>query len=182
MERDKKLALLCQRGDPAAFAELVELYKKPIYNLACRMLSDREEANDIAQETFLRLYRHIHRYNSEHKFSTWIFAIASRLCIDRLRKIKGSIQELSFDIPDTGPLPEQQVIHKQLREEIDIAINQLPEKYRLVILLRHVNELSYEEISTALEIPVNTVKTHLFRGREMLKQALISLKVGENYG
>lgn len=182
MEVNKELVLLLQQGDRRAFAELVEGYKKPIYNLAYRMLKDGEEAYDIAQETFLRVFQHINRYDPEYKFSTWIFAIASRLCIDRLRKIKGNLQELSFDIPDNQPLPEEQVIKNQLRQEIDEAINQLPEKYRLVIILRHINELSYEEISTVLEIPINTVKTHLFRGREMLKQALVSMKVGDGHG
>lgn len=182
IERDRELALKCQRGDQAAFTELVEIYKKPIYNLAYRMLRDREDANDIAQETFLRVYQHIGKYNPEHKFSTWIYAIASRLCIDRLRKVKGYTDELSFDIPDKKPLPEEQVIQRQLRQDIDRAINALPEKYRLVVLLRHVHELSYEEIGTSLNIPVNTVKTHLSRGREMLKKALQGMKVGDNYG
>ena len=182
MERETHLVLRCQRGDPAAFAKLVEAYKKPIYNLAYRMLNDREEANDITQDTFLRVYRHIERYKPEHKFSTWIYAIASRLCIDRLRKVKGNIQELDFNLPDNWPLPEEQVIQNQMRQDIDSAINRLPEKYRLVIVLRHLNELSYEEIATALEIPVNTVKTHLFRGREILKQTLTKMKVGESHG
>ena len=168
MEKDSHLILRCQRGDPAAFAELVEAYKKPIYNLAYRMLNDREEANDLTQDTFLRVYQNLERYRPEHKISTWMYAIASRLCIDRLRKIKGSVWELDFNIPDHKPLPEEQLIQKEMRQDIDNAISRLPEKYRLVIVLRHLNELSYEEIATVLELPVNTVKTHLFRGREIL--------------
>lgn len=182
IERDRKLALKCQRGDQAAFAELVDIYKKTIYNLAYRMLNDREDAYDIAQETFLKVYQHMGKYNPELKFSTWIYAIASRLCIDRLRKIKGNVEELSFDVPDKRPLPEEQIIQKQLRQDIEIAISGLPEKYRLVVLLRHVNDMTYEEIASVLDIPVNTVKTHLFRGREMLKKTLVGMKVGDIYG
>lgn len=182
MDKESQLIRRCQRGDPEAFAELVDAYKKPIYNLAFRMLCDREEANDITQDTFLRVYRNLDKYKPEHKVSTWIYTIASNLCIDRLRKLKGNVQELDFNFPDHRPLPEEQLMQSQMRRDIDEAINQLPEKYRLVIVLRHLNELSYEEIASALAIPVNTVKTHLFRGREMLKQTLLSMKVGECHG
>jgi RNA polymerase sigma-70 factor, ECF subfamily len=182
VDQDKEWALSFQRGDPGAFNNLVIKFKKPIYNLAFRMLNSPEDANDIAQETFLRVYQYIEGYDSQHKFSTWIFAIASRLCIDRIRKVKGKSQELDFEYPDPRPLPEEIVIQRQLKVEIDEAINLLPEKYKLVLILRHVNELTYEEISVALAIPVNTVKTHLFRGRDMLKKILETTKEGEKHG
>jgi RNA polymerase sigma-70 factor (ECF subfamily) len=178
-DRDIELVGRCQKGDLEAFALLVEKYKKSVYNLALRMVNNREDAADISQETFLRVYRHMAGFSKDHKFSTWLYSIASHLCIDRLRKLRGNVIELSYDIPDNSPLPEEQVILNQLREDIDKAVNNLPEKYRLVVVLRHVNELSYEEISSILKIPVSNVKTHLFRGREMLRSILSEVKAGD---
>lgn len=180
-ERGKRLALKCQCGDQEAFRELVEIYKKPVFNLALRMLNNREDAADVAQETFLRVFRHIGQFNPQHKFSSWTYTITSRLCLDRLRRMKNISQGINEDLPDRNPLPEEQVIINQMRHDLNLAIANLPEKYRLVVVLRHVNELSYEEIAAVLGIPVNTVKTHLFRGREMLKQIIGLTKAGE-YG
>lgn len=180
-DRDNKLALKCQCGDQEAFRELVEIYKRPVFNLALRMLNNREDAADVAQETFIRIYRHIGQFNPEHKFSSWTYMITSRLCLDRLRRKKTINQAITEDIPDRSLLPEDQAISNQMRQELNREIAKLPEKYRLVVVLRHLNELSYEEIADVLGIPINTVKTQLFRGREILKQSLGSIKAGE-YG
>lgn len=180
-DRDNKLALKCQCGDQEAFRELVEIYQRPVFNLALRMLNNREDAADVAQETFIRIYRHIGKFNPEHKFSSWTYMITSRLCLDRLRRKKRINQEITEDIPDRKPLLEEQAIANQVKRDLDRAIAKLPEKYRLVVVLRHLNELSYEEIAAVLGIPINTVKTQLFRGREILKQNLGSMKAG-GYG
>lgn len=182
LERDQNLVWQCRRGDQTAFADLVNIYKKPVYNLAYRMVQDLTEAEDLSQETFLRVYRHLERYDTRQKFSTWIFTIATRLCLDHLRKNKKELDQLSYDLSDQSPLPEEQVIRKQSRQEVDDAVSCLPEKYRMVIILKHFNELSYEEVASVLEIPVNTVKTHLFRAREMLRKLLTTEKAGARNG
>lgn len=178
---DEELAAQVQRGDLTAFTGLVERYKDRLYNLGYRMLRNPSDAEEIAQEAFLHVFRAIQSFQTDQRFSTWCYRIASNLCIDRLRRrpdTRVSLDEpvtssdLYFQLADTNPLPDAQVEAGELREEIQRAIGALPPKYRLVVVFRHVDDLSYEEIAQITELPMGTVKTRLFRAREILRRSL----------
>ncbi len=170
-----------KKGDQEAFEGIVDLFKDKIYRHCFRMVGNGHEAEDLAQETFLRAYRNISKYNNEYKFSTWIFRIATNLCIDRLRKKKPDYY-LDAEVPGTDganmysqlsteePLPEEVITENEQWNELQAEIMKLPEKYRTAILLKYVEDLSLEEISQVMDIPVPTVKTRIHRGREALKK------------
>lgn len=177
------LAKLSREGDRNAFAELVDIYKDKIFHLSYRMMNNAQEAEDVVQETFLRVYLNLHRYDETLKFSTWIFRIATNLCIDRLRKRK-AIYSLDADmadsegtdwyalLPSDGETPEKQLVVSETREEVRRAIASLPEKYKSVIILRYLHDLSLQEIGDVLDMPITTVKTRVHRGREYLRKRL----------
>lgn len=179
---DQRLLQRAKRGDRAAFSELVDRYRDRIYAFLYRMVHDREEALDLAQETFLRVYRSLHSFRLEQPFKPWLYRIANNLAIDYLRKRKDTI---SLDAPidkeegwfmqiaDQRPGPE--LLHEQseLADYLVDLIEQLPENYRNVILLRHGQDLSYQEIAEILQVPVSTIKTRLFRAREALRMKLV---------
>lgn len=171
------------KGDQNAFSEIVELYKDKVYQLAYRMLGNRHEAEDIAQEAFLRAYINIHSYNPNRKFSTWLYRIATNLSIDRIRKKKPDYYldaevagteglNMYSQIPADTTLPEDELESMELQETIQNEILKLPEKYRSVIVLKYIEELSLKEISEILDLPVGTVKTRIHRGREALRNQL----------
>jgi RNA polymerase sigma-70 factor (ECF subfamily) len=184
---ESKLAMLARNGDRKAFAEIVMRYQKKIMKLGFRMLNQRQEAEDVAQETFLKVFNNLQRYDVKQKFSTWIYRIATNLCIDRLRRRKEQIsldgshspqtgeydnQELQAKITNKWQNPENQLILAELQDHVQKAVQELPDKYRLAIVLRYMQELSLQEISDILEIPVATVKTRIHRGREVLRKKL----------
>jgi RNA polymerase sigma-70 factor (ECF subfamily) len=171
------------KGDQDAFAEIVEIYSNSIYQLGYRMLGNRHEAEDIAQEAFIRAYVNIKSFNQDLKFSTWLFRIATNLCIDRIRKKKPDYYldaEVSgtdgltmySQLSSNSPLPENELESLELHETVQKEILKLPEKYRSVIVLKYMEELSLNEISEILDMPLGTVKTRIHRGREALRQQL----------
>ena len=171
------------KGDQDAFAEIVEIYSNSIFQLGYRMLGNRHEAEDIAQEAFIRAYVNIKSFNQELKFSTWLFRIATNLCIDRIRKKKPDYYldaEVSgtdgltmySQLSSNSPLPENELESLELQETVQKEILKLPEKYRSVIVLKYMEELSLNEISEILDMPLGTVKTRIHRGREALRQQL----------
>jgi RNA polymerase sigma-70 factor, ECF subfamily len=174
------------KGDQSAFAELVELYKDKVFQICYRMLGNRHEAEDIAQEAFIRAYVNIETFNQNRKFSTWLFRIATNLCIDRIRKKKPDYY-LDAEVAGTEGLtmysqvaadvqmPEDEVENMELQETIQKEISKLPEKYRSVIVLKYIEELPLQEISEILDMPLGTVKTRVHRGREALRKQLKSL-------
>lgn len=169
------------KGDQDAYAEVVEIYKDKVFQICYRMLGNRHEAEDIAQEAFLRAYVNIASFNIDLKFSTWLYRIATNLCIDRIRKKKPDYY-LDAEVPGTDganmysqlsteePLPEEVVTENEQWNELQAEIMKLPEKYRTAIVLKYVEDLSLEEISQIMDIPVPTVKTRIHRGREALKK------------
>ncbi|MBP1996822.1 RNA polymerase sigma factor SigW [Paenibacillus eucommiae] len=181
---ETRLAKLARNGDRAAFTELVELYKDKIFHLAYRMLNNKQEAQDAVQETFLRVYMNLHRYDDKQKLSTWIFRIGTNHCIDLLRKRKNRTYSLDAEIPDGEgndfysmlqsyePTPENQVIVSETQMQIRRAIDSLSEKYKTVVILRYLHDMSLQEISEILDMPVTTVKTRVHRGRAYLKLKL----------
>lgn len=171
------------KGDQNAFGDVIELYKDKVFQICYRMLGNRHEAEDISQEAFIRAYVNIHRFNIELKFSTWLYRIATNLCIDRIRKKKPDYYldaevpgtdglNMYSQIPSSGSLPEDDVESMELQALIQKEISNLPEKYRAVIVLKYIEELSLNEISEILELPLGTVKTRIHRGREALRKQL----------
>lgn len=180
---DARLVKLARKGDQGAFAELVDLYKDKLFHLGYRMLSNRHEAEDVVQETFLRVHKNWSRYDDKQKFSTWIYRIATNLCIDRLRKRKPSYyldaemnDQEGMDgytlFPGDDKTPETEYLLSETQRTIHQAIAGLPAKYKSVIILRYLQEMSLQEISEVLDMPVTTVKTRVHRGREFLRKKL----------
>ena len=171
------------KGDQDAFGDIIDIYKDKVFQICYRMLGNRHEAEDISQEAFLRAYVNINRFNMDLKFSTWLYRIATNLCIDRIRKKKPDYY-LDAEVPGTdglnmysqissdSRLPEEDVESLELQASIQREISKLPEKYRSVIVLKYIEELSLNEISEILELPLGTVKTRIHRGREALRKQL----------
>lgn len=171
------------KGDQSAYGEIVEIYKDKVFQLCFRILGNRHEAEDMAQEAFIRAYVNISSFNIDLKFSTWLYRIATNLCIDRIRKKKPDYyldaEVLGTDgltmysqIASDTILPEDEIESLELQETIQREITKLPEKYRSVIVLKYIEELSLNEISEILDIPLGTVKTRIHRGREALRHQL----------
>ncbi|MDQ0220152.1 RNA polymerase sigma factor SigW [Peribacillus cavernae] len=171
------------KGDQNAFGEIVELYKDKVFQVCFRMLGNRHEAEDMAQEAFVRAYVNIQSFHINMKFSTWLYRIATNLCIDRIRKKKPDFY-LDAEVAGTEGLnmysqvaadtvlPEDELESLELQETIQAEILKLPEKYRSPIVLKYIEELSLKEISEILDLPVGTVKTRIHRGREALRNQL----------
>lgn len=167
---------LAVHGDDDAFARLVEAYQAPVFNLCYRMLGDGAEAEDAAQESFLKAYQGLGSYDPKRSFTTWLLSITSHHCIDRLRKKR--ILALSFDDllpsqekPDSKPGPEALVARSETEESIRDVLYQLGDKDRAAIVLRYWYEMSYEEISQTLSLTISAVKSRLHRARrEVAKQ------------
>lgn len=173
-------------GDKQAFERLINLYKDKIYFHGYRMLGNKEEAEDICQETFLRVYINIDKYNEKFKFSTWVYKIATNLCIDRIRKNKKNVFSLddnSFNddnidwysiVPDARVNTEEEIILNEQKSIIQKCFEGLSVKYRTIMTLRYVDGLTLQEISKITELPVTTIKTRLHRGREYMRGNLIN--------
>ncbi len=162
-------------GDRQAFSRLVEAYQRPVFNLTYRMLGNREEAEDAAQETFLRAYARLRQYNPEHKFSTWLFSIANHHCIDRLRKrrvLTQSIDDtpLAYLLEGGEPHPEQSLLRREEADELQHLLDQLEPQYRTPLILRYWYDYSYQEIATAMGLSLAAVKSRLFRARQKLAE------------
>ncbi|WP_096438258.1 RNA polymerase sigma factor SigW [Alteribacter populi] len=181
----KKIIMEVKKGNQQAFGELVELYKDKVYQISYRMLGNVHEAQDVAQEAFLRAYTNIDSYDMNRKFSTWLFRIATNLSIDRIRKKKpdfhlddrvSGTEDLTYysQIAADEELPEDKVIQFETQDWIQNEISQLPPKYRSAIILKYLEDLSLKEISEILNLPVATVKTRIHRGREALRKKLRS--------
>ena len=180
---DRALVARILGGDRDRFTELVKRYERRIVNYVYRITHRYEEAHDLAQEIFVKVFMALDRYDPKYQFSTWLFRIAQNSAIDAIRK--KSIQEVPFARPadeessgqerefaDGGVSPYRAMKNKQLAAAIDQAVDRLPSDYRELIQLRHFAELSYEEIATMKKLPLGTVKNKLFRARNLLKDAL----------
>jgi len=163
-------ATLAGRGE--AFGELVTRYERAVYHLAVRTLHDRTEAEDATQEAFLKAYRALGSFRPGAKFSTWIFTICYRGCCDRLARRKRFSGDELPDRADPTAGPELLAERSDEAARLRAAIDALPEKYRAVITLYHLQGKQYEEIATVLNLPLGTVKTHLFRAKEQLRKVL----------
>jgi RNA polymerase sigma-70 factor (ECF subfamily) len=165
-----------QNGSDEAFTRLVEAYQTHVYNLCYRMLGEPESAEDAAQETFLRAFQHLRRYDQKRPFGTWLLSIAAHYCIDRLRRRKFSSISMDqdeehggFELPDAdGPNPESEVVHSEQRQEMQDALRRLESIDRAAIVLRYWHEYSEAEIAETLNLTVSAVKSRLHRARRAL--------------
>ena len=188
---DADVVALAQQGREPAYRELLRRYERPVFSLIFRMVRDRETAEDLAQETFIKVLNHIDRYRPEFKLSSWLFKIANNVAIDHLRKrtvdtisIDGSphaatraeIEATSFDVESRGESALEEVESRELGSAIERAITRLRPEYRSCIMLRHVEGRSYEEIAAMLDLPLGTVKTYIHRARKELRDALEHLR------
>lgn len=188
---DADVVALAQQGRDSAFRELIRRYERPVFSLIFRMVRDRELAEDLAQDTFIKVLNHIDRYRPEFKLSSWLFKIANNVAIDHLRRrtlqtvsIDGSphaqtaeaIEATSFDVADHQETALDELEARELGTAIERAITQLRPEYRSCIMLRHVEGRSYEEIAATLDLPLGTVKTYIHRARHELRRALEHLR------
>jgi RNA polymerase sigma-70 factor (ECF subfamily) len=173
---EQGLVLRARQGDTAAFSGLVQSHQAGVFNVCYRLLGDRHEAEDLAQEAFLRAYQRLHTFNPDLPFGPWMRRVAANACLNHLEKKRAalfSFDEERDDPPDTRqPGPEAALRQAELHGELRAALLALPPAYRVVIELRHYQELSYEEIAASLSIPLSDVKSHLFRARKMLAEKL----------
>ncbi|WP_373894740.1 RNA polymerase sigma factor SigW [Virgibacillus natechei] len=172
-----------KKGDKSAFEDVITFYQDKIYRHCFRMIGNAHEAEDIAQEAFIRSYVNIHSFDDRRKFSTWLYRIATNLTIDHIRKRKpdtyldAQIQgtgglDMYSQLASGGPSPGEEVESQELQCYIHQKILELPPKYRSSIILRYLEEFSLQEISDTLDIPLGTVKTRIHRGREALRKKL----------
>jgi len=190
---DAALMLRVKRGDEAAFAELVDKYKQPVMNLIYRILRDATEAEDLAQNVFVQVYKSAHRYEVTAKFSTWLFTIARNLCLNEIRRRSrhpaDSIEATHGESEDQPARqfedhktfqPTENVLHQEIEQKIEQAMADLPETQRTAILLCRRDDMSYEEIAEVIGCSLSATKSLIHRGRETLKQKLKPyLRTGE---
>lgn len=179
---DCDLVATAVRGVEGSFEELVRRYQRPIAAYVYRMVGNYESALDLTQEIFIKVYSSLERYRAEFKFSTWIYKIAHNAAVDHLRRSATREQSLvvgsegdQFDLPieSTRLSPEQESERRERRGEIETVVRALPGNYRELIILRHSQDLSYEEIVEVTGLPLGTVKNRLFRAREMMRQQFV---------
>ncbi len=187
---ENELIHRCQKGDLAAFDDLVRLYEKKVYNLAYRMSGNHDDANDLSQEAFLRVFQSLKDFRGQSSFSTWLYRVVSNVCLDELRQ-RGRRPTISIDEPvssdkgetmqrqlaDTAPPPDELAERREVREVVQSCIEELSEEYRVVIVLRDLQDLSYQEIAEVLDCSLGTVKSRLNRARLALKERLSQLEL-----
>jgi RNA polymerase sigma-70 factor, ECF subfamily len=182
-EEDAVLVRRAIGGDEQAIKGIIKRYKNPVAQIVYKLVRDRSQLEDLTQEVFIKAFQHLGDFDYEHQFASWLFKITNNHCIDYIRKkklrvysiddqIKTEDGEMSYEIPDSTYEPDLNLLREQKSKLIRQAIDSLPKKYREVILLRHREELSYEEIAKKTGLPVNTIKVQLFRAREMMYKFL----------
>jgi RNA polymerase sigma factor (sigma-70 family) len=184
MYDENKLVQLAAKGDDRAFEELVALYEKRVYTMALRMTGNQDDAYDISQEAFIRMYRSLKGFKGDAKFSTWVYRIVSNLCIDFNRKAKRikqvPLESTDEDEPFTITIsddrfdPERNLERSEIVRAINRALDTLSEEHKEIFILRELNGLSYAEIAEVMMIEEGTVKSRLFRAREKMRTALLA--------
>jgi RNA polymerase sigma factor (sigma-70 family) len=174
-----ELVRLAQSGDRDALITLLREIEPHVYKTAYYMLSNEQDALDVAQEALIRVYTKINSYEEKAQFKTWVQRIVTNICIDKFRKVKPSVSmdehEMTFSA-DTNV--ENEVISTYIAQDIQEAIEKLPEHHRTVVVLRYVEDFSYNEIAESLNLPINTVKSYLFRARKQLQILLQDYQKG----
>ncbi len=180
---DRELVERALSGDQAAYQALMDKYQRALYHHVLRVVRTKQEVDDLVQEAFIKAFSALGSYSTQYAFSTWLYKIATNHAIDFLRKkklqtfsidnpIKTKDGEIEFELPDTTYRPDRHIVTDQRNALIQEAIDALPEKYYRVIVMRHQQEKAYEEIATELDLPLGTVKAHIFRARVLLNKYL----------
>lgn len=183
---DDQLVKRAIKGDQDAYKLLMDKYQKPLYFHIVKMVKNNEQIEDLIQESFVKAFSNLDSYNTNYAFSTWLYRITTNHTIDYLRKkklqttsinepIRAKDGEMQFQIVGNAET-DRKIIRKERKKIVSDAIQNLPDKYREVIEMRHLEEMSYQEISEQLDLPLGTVKAHIFRAREMLYKVLIDRK------
>ncbi len=168
---DKELMERCVKGDRQAFETLLVRYERPVYNAAYRMLHNADDARDVTQTVFLKVYENLDQYDPAHRFFSWVYRIALNESINWLKKSNRQ-QALDYDTADQGDGPEAMASDEQLGEGMEAALMRISSDYRAVIILKHVLGCSYVEISEVLDIPEKKVKSRLYTARQLLQERL----------
>jgi RNA polymerase sigma-70 factor (ECF subfamily) len=180
-DEDRSLIERCLKGDEKAFEDLLSKYRNSVFSICLRMVRNSASAEDIAQEVFIKVFSALDRYDPSYPFSSWLNRITSNLCIDHLRREKdrtisldqpvgGGDDDLIIQIPSTKAGPDREAESKEMMAMLENALGLLPEHYRIIVILRHQEQLSYEEISDTLGIPLGTVKARIHRARNMIME------------
>jgi RNA polymerase sigma-70 factor (ECF subfamily) len=178
-DEDRILIERCLKGDEKAFEELLRTYRASVFSICLRMVRNRTTAEDIAQEVFIKVFAALNRYDPAYPFASWLNRITSNLCIDHLRKNKdrtlsldqpmgGGDDDLLIQISSPAAGPDREMESREMMAILEEAMGILPEDYRIIVILRHQEQLSYEEISDTLGIPLGTVKARIHRARNMI--------------
>jgi RNA polymerase sigma-70 factor (ECF subfamily) len=190
---EKRWIKAAQQGDIQAFERIVLTYQHKVFNLAYRFLGEREEAEDLTQEVFINVFRHLNRFRGKSQFSTWVYQVTMNHCRNRLKYLKRRHHhgtesldtplrtaegELERELPDEADVPDQVLHRQEVQSLVQAALSELREDYREVIVLRDIQELSYQEVSEVLDLPEGTIKSRLHRARLELKDILLGLGVG----
>jgi len=176
MDQEREWILRARAGDGEAFTQLVKAYQTPVYNLAYRMLGNSVEAEDAAQETFIRVYTRLNTYDVSRKFSSWVLSIASHYCIDRLRRRRMTLLSLE-DVAFTGHLasdeerPEEAITRDEKEAQVHQLLDVIAPEYRAAVVLRYWYDCSYKEIAQILDTTESAIKSRLFRARQMMARA-----------
>lgn len=174
-------------GNKDAFGSLIEAYQTPVFNLAYRMLSNADEAEQAAQEAFIRAWTRLDSYNPEHKFSTWLLSITSNYCIDLIRKRRKQLLSIDGPLPPHPALtserskgPEAQAVQSEANDVVQELLDTLPEDYRETVILRYWYDMSYDEIADVMKTSVSAIKSRLFRARRQLADTGLEMGIAAN--
>lgn len=191
MERlaDEILVSKTLQGDKNAFCELIKRYEKQIYSLAYRLTNNLEDAQDLAQEAFSRIYLVLEKYDPGRPFFPWMYKVANNVIYSHLRNQKNKSQEISLDkvidfsplIPDRDTHPEEYSTSRETQRLVQQAVAELPEKYRVPLVLKYLEDLSYKSIGEILNLPVTTIETRLYRGKILLQKRLNKVMEGGEF-
>jgi RNA polymerase sigma-70 factor (ECF subfamily) len=174
-ESDAELVARARRGDEVAFEQLVLRHQRYAFNLAYRVLGNYAEAEDVTQETFVRVWRGLSGFRGQARFTTWLYRIVHNLCLNRLPGLRRELlqtEPLEEVLADSDPSPAELFDAQERLAFLHAQLDRLPGKYRLVLTLRYLQHLSYDEIAAALDVPMGTVKTHIHRARQLLRERL----------
>jgi len=186
---DEELLAELVKGDETCFVELMQRYMDPICSFAFRFVGNYDDAVDITQETFVRVYRFSHTYNSDVRFTTWLYTIAANLCRSELRRYRrkygvsfsemnsGTDDSAEWEVADTTYSPDERIDSDHIAQQVQSALMKLPAAYREMVILRDIQQLSYEEIAVIAKVELGTVKSRINRGRKKLQEQLQGLYV-----